>query len=123
MTAVRVPRPRPGVRAAFEKLRLRGAIDFPLLNAALALELAGDAVASMTLVISGLGARPRVVAGLDKLAGMPAGPELVEAVAARAFDQCHPLESSTVDPEWRRAMVPVLVRRLFASALPEAVAA
>jgi len=119
VTAVRVPRPPAGVRTAFEKLRLRGAIDFPLLNAALALELAGDAVASMTLVVSGLGARPRVVAGLDKLAGTSAGPDLVAAVAARAFDQCHPLESSTVDPEWRRAMVPVLVRRLFATALPE----
>ncbi len=117
VVAVRVPLPGPGLHTAFEKLRLRGAIDFPLLNAALAVDLEGDAVASMTLVVSGLGARPRVVSGLEKLAGGPVGPELAEAVAARAFDQCHPLESSTVDPEWRRAMVPVLVRRLFASAL------
>ncbi len=123
VTAVRVPLPGAGLRTAFEKLRLRGAIDFPLLNAALALELEGDVVASVTMVVSGLGARPRIVSGLDKLAGGSAGAELVEAVAARAFDQCHPLESSTVDPEWRRAMVPVLVRRLFLTALAPAAAA
>jgi 4-hydroxybenzoyl-CoA reductase subunit beta len=121
LTAIHVPLPTPGRRAGFEKLRLRGAIDFPLLNAALALDLSGDEVASMTLVVSGLGSRPRLVAGLQRLAGS-AGPDLVEAVAARAFEQCHPLENITVDPEWRRAMVPVLVRRLFAGLLPAATA-
>ncbi len=122
LTAVHVPVPGPQTRTAFEKLRLRGAIDFPLLNAALAVELAGDVVASMTLVVSGLGSRPRAVSGLEKLAGAAIGPELVEAMAARAFEQCHPLENITVDPEWRRAMVPVLVRRLLAGALSAAAA-
>ena len=37
--------------------------------------------------------------------------ELVEALAERAFKQCHPLENMIVDTEWRRAMVPVYVRR------------
>jgi hypothetical protein len=32
-------------------------------------------------------------------------------VAQQAFKQCHPLENIIVDPEWRRAMVPVYVRR------------
>ena len=33
------------------------------------------------------------------------------------LDQAHPLENITVDTEWRRAMVPVLVRRALAQAL------
>jgi len=37
--------------------------------------------------------------------------EVVDAVTERAFAQCHPLENIIVDPEWRRAMVPVYVRR------------
>ena len=32
-------------------------------------------------------------------------------LAERAYKQCHPLENIIVDPEWRRAMVPVYVRR------------
>jgi CO/xanthine dehydrogenase FAD-binding subunit len=39
---------------------------------------------------------------------------VVEEVAQEAFRQCHPLDSIPVDAEWRRAMVPVLVRRALA---------
>ena len=37
--------------------------------------------------------------------------EVIDELAARAHKQCHPLENIIVDPEWRRAMVPVYVRR------------
>ena len=123
VTALHVPLPPPGRRAGFEKLRQRGSIDFPLLNAAVAVEFAaaGDVVASLRLVLSALGARPRAVTGLEKLAaGQPLTGELIEAVARRAFDQCHPLENLTMDAEWRRAMVPVLVRRALAQCLTPA---
>jgi CO/xanthine dehydrogenase FAD-binding subunit len=36
---------------------------------------------------------------------------VIDAVAEQAFRQCHPLDNITVDREWRRAMIPVLVRR------------
>jgi hypothetical protein len=32
-------------------------------------------------------------------------------VAAQAYKQCHPLENIIVDPDWRRAMETVYVRR------------
>jgi CO/xanthine dehydrogenase FAD-binding subunit len=43
--------------------------------------------------------------------------EVFEAVGAQAFKQCRPLTNIPIDPEWRQAMVPVLVRRAFAQAL------
>ncbi|MET0400270.1 MAG: FAD binding domain-containing protein [Longimicrobiaceae bacterium] len=109
---VRIPAPPPGLRTAYRKLRQRQSIDFPLLSVALAADVAEDrTVRTMSLVVSALGSRPRVVAGLEKLvAGRPVG-EVADAVAQQAFKQCHPLENITVDPEWRRAMVPVYVRR------------
>ncbi|HET9984129.1 MAG TPA: FAD binding domain-containing protein [Longimicrobiales bacterium] len=118
VVAVRVPVPPPSTRTAFEKLRQRGSIDFPLLNVALAVDLAeGDVVTDIRLVVSALGSRPRVVAGLDKVAaGRRLDAEVVDAVARRAFDQCHPLTNIIVDPDWRRAMVPVHVRRALALA-------
>jgi CO/xanthine dehydrogenase FAD-binding subunit len=64
----------------------------------------------LSLVVSALGAKPRVVSGLDKLAGAPFR-DVVDDVARLAFKQCHPLENLIVDPDWRRAMVPVYVRR------------
>ncbi len=109
---VRIPLPSPRQRAAYRKLRQRGSIDFPLLSLALAAEVAEDeTVQAMSLVISALGSRPRVVAGLDKVAVGNRLDEVVESVAQQAHKQCHPLENIIVDPDWRRAMVPVHVRR------------
>jgi 4-hydroxybenzoyl-CoA reductase subunit beta len=109
---VRIPLPPPQLRTAYQKLRQRGAIDFPLLSLALAAEVAPDeTVESISLVVSALGSRPRVVSGLDRIAvGRPLD-EVAEAVAQQAHKQCHPLENIIVDPDWRRAMVPVHVRR------------
>jgi 4-hydroxybenzoyl-CoA reductase subunit beta len=112
VTRVIVPLPRRPLRTAYRKLRQRNSIDFPLLSVALAAETdEGGVVESFTLVVSALGARPRVVTGLERVAvGRPLR-EIAEPVAELAFRQCHPLENLTADPEWRRAMVPVQVRR------------
>jgi 4-hydroxybenzoyl-CoA reductase subunit beta len=113
VTRVRIPLGSDRLRTSFRKLRQRGAIDFPLLNVAVAAELdAGDVVASMRIVVSALGSRPRELAGLDKVAvGRVLDAATAEAVGQRAFQQCHPLTNIIVDPEWRRAMVVVYVRR------------
>ncbi|HEX7119285.1 MAG TPA: FAD binding domain-containing protein [Longimicrobiales bacterium] len=112
VTRIRVPLPPPGRRASFHKLRQRNSIDFPLLNVAAAAELDGDIVRDLRIVVSALGSRPRVLSGVDRIAaGERLTDAVVEAVAERAFQQCHPLDNIIVDPNWRRAMVPVYVRR------------
>jgi 4-hydroxybenzoyl-CoA reductase subunit beta len=113
VTRVRIPLPASSLRMSFTKVRQRGAIDFPLLNIAVAADVddAGT-VADMRIVVSALGSRPRVIAGLDKVAiGRMLDDETIAAVAERAHQQCHPLTNIIVDPDWRRAMVPVQVRR------------
>jgi 4-hydroxybenzoyl-CoA reductase subunit beta len=113
VTELRLPAAPPGQRAAYEKLRLRQAIDFPMLSVAAVAELSpAGGCRSLRLVVSALGARPRLVGGLDALAvGNPLDPAAIERVAAEAHRQCHPLANLSSDPAWRRAMVPVLVRR------------
>jgi 4-hydroxybenzoyl-CoA reductase subunit beta len=113
VTAIRIPLPGAQHRTAFQKVRQRNSIDFPLLNVAVAGDIEGDGVVrSLRIVVSALGARPRVVSGLDKLTrGQRLTDDLVDAVARKAFEQCHPLTNIIVDADWRRAMVPVYVRR------------
>ena len=109
---VRIPLPDASTRTAFQKVRQRNSIDFPLLNIAVAADFDGDEMREMRIVVSALGSRPRAVSGLDKIVpGRKLDPEVIDAVAERAFQQCHPLENIIVDPDWRRAMVPVYVRR------------
>jgi 4-hydroxybenzoyl-CoA reductase subunit beta len=113
VTRIRIPVPSPGTRTSFQKVRQRGAIDFPLLNIAVAAELNGALeIAGMRMVVSALGSRPRVISGLDKVAeGRVLDEGTMEAIGERAYQQCHPLTNIIVDPDWRRAMVPVYVRR------------
>lgn len=112
VTRVRIPLPADSVLTSFTKVRQRNSIDFPLLNIAIAADLAGDTVRDLRMVVSALGSRPRVVSGLDKVAGGQAlTAETIDAVAERAFQQCHPLENIIVDPDWRREMVRVYVKR------------
>ena len=113
LTRVRIPRPANNRRMAFEKLRVRGAIDFPMLNMALVFDLDGEEVSNMDLVVSAIAARPRRVKGL------PTGPlneELIERACSSAFRQVRPLTNINGDTVWRRDMVPVLLRRAFAAA-------
>ena len=113
VVAIRIPRPPPGTQVAFQKLRSRQAIDFPLANLAVRVGREDDGrVSDFRLVVSAMGAYPRHVGKVEDAAlGNRLGPSVIEAVAEQAFRQCHPLSNITVDPEWRRAMIPVLVRR------------
>lgn len=111
LVEVQVPASAAYMRQAFAKLRTRAAIDFPALNLAVALELDGTSVRSLSLAVSALASRPALIKGLDDLRGRPADARLAEELGRRAHKQCKPLTNIGVDPEWRRDVLPVLVRR------------
>ena len=116
LTEIRIPLASARRRQAYTKLRQRKSIDFPLLTVAVAAEMdEADTVRSLHGVVTGLGSRPRVITGWSEIAeGRTLDDEIVAALAERAHRQCHPLENIIVDPEWRRAMVPVYVKRALA---------
>ena len=113
VTEVRIPLEAAARRTAYAKLRQRKSIDFPLLTVAVSVDLESDGtVRSLEGVVTALGSRPRELTGWsDAAQGRKPDYELLTELAQRAHAQCHPLENIIVDPEWRRAMVPVYVRR------------
>ena len=119
VTRVRIPLPADSVVTSFTKVRQRNSIDFPLLNIALAADMDGDMIRDLRIVVSALGSRPRAVTGLDKVAiGKSLTAETIADTAERAFQQCHPLENIIVDPDWRREMVRVYVKRALRGLIP-----
>ena len=112
VTRVRVPFPSRDSRAAYTKLRQRRSIDFPLLSVAVSADFQRSGRTCQIMgVVTALGARPRLLTGWARIAlGRPLSNEVIEALAERAYRQCHPLENAIVDADWRRAMVPVQVR-------------
>jgi 4-hydroxybenzoyl-CoA reductase subunit beta len=121
LTRVRVPLPSPRLRATYTKVRERKSVDFPLLSIALAVELNdSDVLESISLVVAALGAKPRVIGGLDKIAlGKKPTDDVIDEIAKQAYRQCNPLDNIIVEIEWRRAMVSVYVQRSFDAILAE----
>jgi 4-hydroxybenzoyl-CoA reductase subunit beta len=122
LTEVRLPPTGPGHRGAYGKLRERGSIDFPLFGVAVRLELdAAGAVDSADAVATALQARPvRLKRFGEALLGAKPGSAGFEtaarAAAEAAHKQCHPLPNIPGDEAWRRAMIPVWVRRTILAA-------
>jgi 4-hydroxybenzoyl-CoA reductase subunit beta len=118
LVEVRVPAPAPRAFGGYQKLRPRAAIDFPILSVSVTGSRNEDGtLRTARVVVGALGSKPREVAGLEAVvAGHVPSPELFAAVGQAAHRQCRPLTNIPVDPEWRHAMVPVLVRRAFAQA-------
>jgi 4-hydroxybenzoyl-CoA reductase subunit beta len=110
---------QPGLVAGYQKLRIRASIDYPALTIAVAAKLdLLQRIEWIRLVISSLGARPHFVRRLDELQGRILDDELIAELAQRAYKQCHPLTNINVDPDWRREVIPVYVRRAVAQRQP-----
>jgi len=120
LVEIELPDASPTTRFAFEKLRPRDSIDFPQANLAVAVDFEDNgSIRTLDMVASAMGSYPRRIGKVgDIAAGRHMSPDVIEEIAQQAFRQCHPLDNITADKEWRRAMVPVLVRRALASIEP-----
>lgn len=111
VVALLVPRVA-GRQSAYEKLRARGAIDFPLLSLAVRLDADDGVVSGLEIVVSALAARPRAVTKARALAlGKKVSELPVVELAESARAECTPLANVEGDPRWRREMVPVLTKK------------
>lgn len=115
--SLRVPRVL-GRTSAYDKLRRRNAIDFPLLSVAVRVDVSGGVVGELGVVVSALAARPRRLAKVGALAAGKAPADVpVAQIAELARDACNPLPNVDDDTAWRKEMVAVLVRRALGRAL------
>jgi 4-hydroxybenzoyl-CoA reductase subunit beta len=112
VTRVLVPARSRGLACGYRKLRPRGAIDFPMLSVAFAAALAGAACEDARLVVSAIAAKPRTITGAaERARGRALDAALAADLGELAHKQCHPLINVPYDADYRRAMVPVFVRR------------
>jgi 4-hydroxybenzoyl-CoA reductase subunit beta len=121
VTRVTVPAAARGLRAGYQKLRPREAIDFPMLSVAFVARVNGGVCESARLVVSAIAAKPRVIGGVEAVVrGQTLGADVAHALGEIAYRQCHPLINVPYDQEYRREMVPVYVRRAVLEAVGEA---
>ncbi|MBI3930296.1 MAG: FAD binding domain-containing protein [Armatimonadetes bacterium] len=110
LRSVRIRRPTEATMLAYRKWAVRDSIDFPLVSAALRLEVRDRKLQDGRVVAGVLGPRPRVIS-LSKLKAFPVGDELAQRVAEEAYRGCKPLPNVPYDPEYRRIRLRVEVLR------------
>ena len=124
ITAVRLPEPQGTSGSAFLKLGVRKAMEISIVCVAASLSLGTDG--SISSAGLGLGSvapraiRPRSAEAI--LIGNLPSPELFANAGDAAGDESNPIDDLRAGADYRRAMVPVLVRRVLAEAFRRAVA-
>ena len=110
LVAVRVPA-AAGLRSGYEKLRVRGAIDFALAGVAVALRADAGEITDLRIATTGTDSRPLMISGLD--GAWRATPEDDARIAKLLRQQIGPMETALTAAAYRRRVVPVLARRLM----------
>lgn len=110
LVAVHLPS-QPGLHSGYEKLRVRGAIDFALAGVAVALRVDGDQIHDLRIATTGTDSRPMMIADLQGVWRM--GPQDDARLAKLLRHQIGPMETTLTAAAYRRRVVPVLARRLM----------
>jgi len=113
VTAIELP-PANGDITAFQKLRRRGSIDFPILNVAVWLRPAkdGKTIEAARIAIGGITSAPFLsIPAANALIGRELSVDTIHAAAHAARLDSRPLDNTDLDFSWRRSMVEVWVRR------------
>lgn len=120
VVAVHVPAAAPV--AAYEKVRVRGAIDFPLAGVAVALDVSGANIGSFRIALTGTNSRPFLLAGTETFAGRPVDEKLLQEIDLLVQKQVQPMRTTITSANYRRVAAAALARRLTARLFAEGAA-
>jgi 4-hydroxybenzoyl-CoA reductase subunit beta len=109
LTAVTLPDSN-GVRTSYWKLRRRGAFDFPVAAAAVALTFDGPRVVRARIVLGAVASRPVEATRAGALIeGERLTDELIRTAAAVAGEPAKPMDNTDFELVWRKKVVQSLV--------------
>jgi 4-hydroxybenzoyl-CoA reductase subunit beta len=120
VVAVHLPAAPPA--SAYEKVRVRGAIDFPLAGVAAALMTSGKNIGSLRIALTGTNSRPFLLAGTEAFAGRSVDDKLLQEIDRLVQKQVQPMRTTIVSANYRRVAAAALARRLTARLFAERMA-
>jgi 4-hydroxybenzoyl-CoA reductase subunit beta len=112
VTAVRAKN-TPGLRSAYNKIRIRRSIEYPVAGVAVALRRAGDTLADLRVAFTGTNPRPVLLADTAELCGGKFGERVFKGLDALVRDQIMPMKTTFTPGHYRRRVAGVLARRLL----------
>jgi len=113
IVAVHLPPDPPA--SAYSKVRVRGAIDYPLAGVAVALGIDDGIVKSLRIGLTGTNSWPFVLSGTDALLGRPIDEKALQAIERLVQKQVQPMRTTNASAHYRRLAAAALARRLTAA--------
>jgi 4-hydroxybenzoyl-CoA reductase subunit beta len=111
ITAARA-RNTPGLRSAYDKIRVRRSIEYPVAGVAVALRCDGDTLADLRVAFTGTNPRPVRLAGTHELCGGSLDANVLAGLDALVRDQVMAMKTTFTPGHYRRRVASVLARRL-----------
>lgn len=113
VTAVRAGN-TPGLRSAYDKIRIRRSIEYPVAGVAVALRRDSDTLADLRVAITGTNPRPVLLQGTDGLCGGALDGAVFDRLENLVRDQVMAMKTTFTPGHYRRRVAGVLARRLVA---------
>jgi len=122
LESILLPSPARQTLCRYEKLRLRRALDYPLVGVAVCFTLSGDKKTCQTgrLVLTGVGSGPVIVDDNTLMKHAEVSEEWIKELSEAAYKMAKPVPNVLTPPAYRKRMVRVLTRRALTRALEAA---
>jgi 4-hydroxybenzoyl-CoA reductase subunit beta len=102
----------PGLRSAYDKIRIRRSIEYPVTGVAVALRRDGQKLVDLRVAFTGTNPRPVRLAGTAALCGGALDARLFAGLDALVRDQIMAMKTTFTPGHYRRRVAGVLARRL-----------
>lgn len=113
VTAVRAKH-TANLRSAYDKIRIRRSIEYPVAGVAVALRKEDGKLADLRVAFTGTNPRPVLLAGTAELCGSGLDERVIKGLDALVRDQIMPMKTTFTPGHYRRRVAGVLARRLLA---------
>jgi 4-hydroxybenzoyl-CoA reductase subunit beta len=101
-----------GLRSAYDKVRIRRSIEYPVAGVAVALRRDGDILADLRVAVTGTNPRPVLLEGTRDLCGGPLDSRVFQGLDTLVRDQIMSMKTTFTPGHYRRRVAGVLARRL-----------
>src|SRR5262244_1909786 len=118
VTAVRAKN-TPGLRSAYDKIRIRRSIEYPVTGVAVALRRERDVLADLRVAFTGTNPRPVLLKGTAELTGGALDARVFKGLDELVRDQIMSMKTTFTPGHYRRRVAGVLARRLLATLFGE----
>lgn len=100
--------------SAYEKIRARRGIDYPLAGVAAALSIADGKIAALRVALTGTNSRPFLLDGTGDLTGHTVDEQALQRIERMVQKQVQPMRTTLVPANYRRLAPAAVARRLVA---------